>query len=197
MKIIQILLTFCTIAFLTIACQNNEVYSPKPRAYYRIAINDTTYQTLENKFPYCFEYSSHAFIDPYQLHDNSSKYWINIVYPQLNAIVYISYLNFNNDSLLNVMINDSRTMVFKQIKKADDIIESHIIDDSNAVYGKIYEVIGNEAACPLQIWITDKKQHFFRASMYFGCKPNNDSLQPAIDFLKKDMFHLVETFHWN
>ena len=87
-------------------------------------------------------------------------------------------------------------MVFKQINKADDILESSVLDDENHVYGKIYETIGDEAACPYQFWLTDKQKHFFRASVYMGCKPQNDSLQPVIDYVKKDMLHLIETFQW-
>ncbi|RLE01402.1 MAG: gliding motility lipoprotein GldD, partial [Bacteroidetes bacterium] len=31
---------------------------------------------------------------------------------------------------------------------------------------------------------------------YFDVEPNNDSLAPVINFLKKDIEHLLATFHW-
>ena len=196
MKSIKIIALSSVWLMMIWACQPKEVYMPKQRGYYRMVIPDTGYQLLSKEYPYSFEYSQYAYIDDYDLHD-SAQYWINVAYPQLNAVIYISYHNFHGDSALNVMINDSRSMVFKQISKADDVIESVIQDDSANVYGKTYEIKGNEAACPFQMWMTDKKKHFFRASLYFGCKPNNDSLQPAIDYISKDIMHMINTFKWN
>ena len=188
------LLWFLSVMAFT-ACNDSNVYNPKPRGYYRIDIKDVGYKSLPSGYPYSFEYSDYATIDKYIDHD-SSDYWIYIAYEPLNAVVYVSYKTFADDSTLNSMINDSRTMVFKQINKADDILESSVLDDENHVYGKIYETIGDEAACPYQFWLTDKQKHFFRASVYMGCKPQNDSLQPVIDYVKKDMLHLIETFQW-
>lgn len=195
MKYIKIFVFFTTATVAFLACTPDEVYVPKQRGYYRMNIQDTGYQPLQAGYPYYFEYSQYAYIDDYNLHD-SSQYWINVAYPQFNAVIYVSYHPFHGDSLLNVMINDSRSMVFKQISKADDVIESIIVDDSAKVYGKTYEVIGNEAACPLQLWMTDREKHFFRASLYFGCKPNNDSLQPAINYISRDIMHMIQTFKW-
>ncbi|MBO4739051.1 MAG: gliding motility protein GldD [Bacteroidales bacterium] len=195
MKFVKIIALFAVVLMSTGACRHQEVYMPKQRGYYRINIPDTGYQALSPEYPYFFEYSQYAYIDDYNLHD-SAQYWINVAYPQLNAVIYISYRTFHGDSALNVMINDSRSMVFKQISKADDVIESVIRDDSARVYGKTYEIKGNEAACPFQMWMTDRNKHFFRASLYFGCKPNNDSLQPAIDYIGKDIMHMINTFKW-
>ena len=182
---------------LLTACQNEEVYTPKPRGYCRMDIQDTGFVRLDNKFPYSFEYSQYAYIDPYPYRNtDSTKYWINIVYPNLNAVMYISYKQFNNKDLLNNMISDARTLVFKQTPKADDIIESTITDEESHVFGKLYQAVGQEVPCPYQLWLSDREQHFFRLSLYFNCTPNNDSLAPAIDYLSKDIFHLIETFDW-
>ncbi len=183
--------------FFLMACQNDDVPTPKPRGYCRMDIQDTGYVRLEDKYPYTFEYSQYAYIDPYPYKNtDSTKFWINIVYPNLNAVMYISYKTFNNKDLLNRMINDSRTLVFKQAQKADDIIESDITDEQNLVSGKLYQAIGQDVPCPYQLWMTDKNQHFFRLSLYFNCVPNNDSLAPAIDYIAKDIYHLIETFEW-
>jgi hypothetical protein len=57
--------------------------------------------------------------------------------------------------------------------------------------------IEGPAATPFQFFITDEKQHFFRASLYFKTKINTDSLAPVYDFVKKDLRKMIETFEWN
>jgi gliding motility-associated lipoprotein GldD len=117
------------------------------------------------------------------------------VYPKQNAVVFLTYKSLKTAKLEDC-INDARTMAMKLIDRADDIQDHTILDTANALYGKIYEIIGNEAACPCQFWITDKENHFIRASLYLNCPPQNDSLAPIIDYIKKDMLHLIETFSW-
>ncbi|MDR1459921.1 MAG: hypothetical protein LBI60_06875 [Bacteroidales bacterium] len=180
---------FC---FFFIACRD-EVYLPKPHGYFRINIQDTTYQPLTHSFPYFFEYSKWGFIDSLA---NRERNWVNLVYPNLDAVLYITYKNLHNNNLED-LINDSRMLAFKQIVKADDMIESQILDTTQHLYGRIYEAIGDEVACTFQFWLTDRENHFFRASLYLNNAPQNDSLEPVISYLKKDMMHLIETFHWN
>jgi gliding motility-associated lipoprotein GldD len=76
-------------------------------------------------------------------------------------------------------------------------LESHILDTTVNLYGKIYEAVGNDAACSFQFWVTDRQKHFFRGSLYLNQVPQNDSHAPVINYLKKDMMHLIETFRWN
>jgi gliding motility-associated lipoprotein GldD len=174
------------------SCQN-EIHTPKPRGYYRITLKDTAYQAFPYTAPFSFEYSVLACIDTIQRPDE--KHWMILTYPQLNAELFISYKSLTSHHL-DSCINDARTLALKQIDKADDIQESLILDTLSAIYGKIYEIIGNEAACPYQFWMTDKEKHFFRAALYFNCLPQNDSLSPVINYIKRDMLHLIETFSW-
>jgi gliding motility-associated lipoprotein GldD len=166
---------------------------PKPRGYFRIKIQDTTYQILNKPLPYSFEYSNWVLFDTLA---HRERYWMNLIYPNLNAVLFITYKDIHDDNITD-LINDSRMFAFKQIIKADDILESQILDSTNRIYGRIYETVGNEAACPFQFWITDRQNHFFRASLYLNNVPQNDSLEPVITYLKKDMIHLIETFKWN
>jgi hypothetical protein len=32
--------------------------------------------------------------------------------------------------------------------------------------------------------------------VYFNARPNYDSLRPSLDYLKKDLLHLMNTFQW-
>ena len=93
------------------------------------------------------------------------------------------------------MIDDSYTLAYKHSIRADDIQEKEFVNEHSRVYATVFDITGN-AASPMQFHITDSSQHFFRGSLYFRTRPNRDSLQPAIDFVEKDIIHLIETFRW-
>jgi gliding motility-associated lipoprotein GldD len=186
------IIVIISVCFFFVAC-SEEFYTPKPRGFFRIDIQEANYTSLKRNYPYFFEYSNLAYID--SLHGRE-QYWINLEYSDLNATLHITYKSVITNSLTD-LINDSRTLVFKQIIRADDVLESHILDTTTNLYGKIYETIGNDAACPFQFWVTDRRKHFLRGSLYLNQVPQNDSLAPIINYLKKDMMHLIETFKWN
>jgi gliding motility-associated lipoprotein GldD len=63
------------------------------------------------------------------------------------------------------------------------------------VIAVLFEIKGN-AATPYQFFATDSTTHFLRGSLYFNVYPNKDSLAPVVDFVKKDIFRLIETLEW-
>ena len=44
--------------------------------------------------------------------------------------------------------------------------------------------------------ISDSVSNFFRGALYFDCKPNADSLAPAIQYIREDIIELIQTFSW-
>ncbi|MGI6292595.1 MAG: gliding motility lipoprotein GldD [Bacteroidales bacterium] len=186
------LIVIVSMGSIFFSCQE-EVNVPKPKGYYRIELPPHNYTLFDTTYPYQFEYASMAVILPDQS-ENAEPYWANMIYPSLNAVIYISYKPVHHD--IETLINDSKTFVSGQIKKADDIVEYHVYDTINKVYGISYDIIGTDVASPYQFWLTDKESHFFRAALYFNHTPNNDSLQPVIQYIKEDILHLINTFKW-
>jgi len=84
----------------------------------------------------------------------------------------------------------------EHIPKASGIHDSLILDRERKLYGLVYQIDGMGAASPCQFFITDSTTHFVRGALYFDVVPNNDSLAPVINFLKKDIEHLLASFHW-
>jgi gliding motility-associated lipoprotein GldD len=56
--------------------------------------------------------------------------------------------------------------------------------------------IEGEVPSQFQFTMTDSTKNFLRGALYFNTKVNNDSLRPAIDYMKKEMMHIVNTLHW-
>lgn len=169
------------------------MYTPKPKSYYRIELPKAVYQKWDTNYPYSFEYSKYAEV----LTDNSPNaepYWVNLHYPLWNVTLFISYKSVKNN--LPQLIDDAIFFTTKQIPKADDMIESEVCDSINDIYGTVYEITGKHVACTYQFWLTDKEKHFFRGALYFNVVPNNDSIAPVLEYVKKDMEHLIHTFAW-
>jgi len=183
-----------SVALFTLAlfsCQDS--YVPKPRGYYRIDFPGKEYRLFDTIFPYTFEYPVYAKI----VRDSSrmaEPYWINIVYYPYNAQLHISYKTINKN--LASYLDDAHTLVNKHIPKANAISQREYADPAEKVFGLVYEISGSDAASTYQFYLTDSTRNFIRGALYFDLVPNNDSLAPVIDFLKKDVEHMITTFRW-
>ena len=190
----SIFLLFLLMTLLFVGCGGND-YSPKPRSYFRIALPEKHYKLLDSIYPYTFEYPQYAVIHADQ---NSKKdsYWINIDFPKYKGALHISYKTVVTDSSLFQYFEDSRNFANKHIAKANGIDPIPISNDTNSVYGVIYDISGVGVASTYQFAVTDSVKHFMRGALYFNVAPNNDSLMPVIDYIKKDIDHLIKTLKW-
>jgi hypothetical protein len=48
-----------------------------------------------------------------------------------------------------------------------------------------------------KFFLSDSTQHFLRGALYFRTALKNDSLAPVIDYIKKDVIHLLNTVKWD
>ncbi len=184
---------FVLLPLLFFASSCNNQYTPKPLGYFRIDLPQHQYRRFDSTFPYRFDYPTYARItdDP---RSPQQKYWIDIRYPQFKATLHISYKVINHN--LRKYLEDSRKMVVKHIPEASAINDSLIVDPQRKLYGMTYDIEGNGVASPYQFILTDSSRNFLRGSLYFYVVPNNDSLEPVIQFIKDDIRHLIKTFHW-
>lgn len=177
--------------FIT-ACGEDDYY-PKPRGYFRIETPQKHYVTMDSNLAYSFEYPVYSRLEQDPVTERNHN-WVNLGFPQFKGTIHLSYKPVNDN--LAAYIEDSHEFVNKHIPKANSIKTRTYMNDSAKVYGLVYEIRGSGAATPLQFYLTDSTQHFIRGVLYFDAKPNNDSLAPVIDFVEKDINHLIETFRW-
>lgn len=176
-----------------VSCRNEPTY-PRPRGYIRIELPPPAYQSFDSTFPYQFEYSTAAHLR-FDEANQQNPYWMNIDYPAYRASVYLSYKPLDTILLYNLQ-KDAHEMVFKHASKAVGIKESTINMQDRNVYGLVYTIEGRDVASPFQFWVTDSTHSFLRGALYFNVTPNNDSLQPVIDYIVADIDHLVATLRW-
>lgn len=181
---ISLLLLICT------ACQKH--YTPKPYGYFRIDLPEHHYTPYrQTGYPYSFEQNSIAQVKP--VSREGEKYWIDITYPQYNAIVHCSYKPIRHN--LRALTDDAVEFVFSHVTKATAIPERAYNNPEANVSAVVFDLEGNTAT-PMQFFLTDSTRHFFRAALYFNNIPNQDSLAPVAAYIKEDMEMLIETFRW-
>ena len=180
------------LALLVLATSCKESYTPKPAGYLRIDYPEKSYRLYDEQEFYQFEIPEYALIeqDP---GSGAEQGWINVSVPQLNGKIHLSYKAV--DGQLNALITDSRELVYKHTVKAQGIEETPFIQRDQRRYGMIYDLKG-EVASAVQFFVTDSSDHFLRGSLYFNSRPNRDSLNPVIEFLREDILHLIETTRW-
>lgn len=179
-------------AFLLLSCSAD--YLPKPKGFNRIDLPEAAYVPLPDTFPYTFEYSKHAKI----LRDSSwiaEKYWITLLYPEMGASLQITYKPVT-DSIIREFLGDSYKLTSQHNIKAYAIEES-ILELPSGLYASYTELEG-EVPTQVQFHITDRDStdHFLRGALYFKTATKNDSLAPVINYLKKDVLHLLTSLEW-
>ncbi len=184
-------LLLLAVAFAT-GCQQS--YVPKPRGYHRIDLPARAYQQLMLKLPYAFEYSTSAQAHP-DSDRNSEPNWMDLYYPAFDATVDFTYKPVNGDmKKLNEYIEDARKLTNRHQVKASGIDE-RIARAGSGNIAYIFRLEG-EVPTQYQFFVTDSSRHFLRAALYFKTSTRNDSLRPVIDYIAKDMEHVIGTLKW-
>ncbi len=187
-----IIAVLLTILSGTSSCTKD--YQPKPKGYNRIPLPLASYRPLPDSLPYSFEYSKSANL----MRDTSwvrEKHWVEIYYPTIKANIHITYKKVqNSEQLLKEFLNDAYVLTAKHQIKANAINETIVTTDDRKV-AVIAEIEG-EVPSQFQFTMTDSTHNFLRGALYFNTKVQNDSLKPAIDFMKKEMMHIVNTLQW-
>jgi len=193
-SVMKKLVYICLLSLLLWSCgDEEESFSPKPKGFNKITLPQNEYVALDSTYPYSFEYSKYAII-----RKDSSKiaepYWIHVIYPKLGrAEIQITYKDISDDpqKKLAELIEDSHRLASKHLYRADAMkYYQHKNADKQPVLA--LGLVG-EIPSHLQFYTTDSVKHFLRAAIYFRSATENDSLAPVIDFVKKDMIHMIET----
>ena len=172
----------------------DQAYTPKPKGYNRLNLPAHNYVAIPDSLPYSFQISTAAKI----LRDSSyiaERYWIDLFYPEITANIQITYKNLNQDpQFLKELVNDSYKLTSKHQIKAYAIEES-VIRTPSGKTAVIAELEG-EVPSQFQFFITDSTHNFIRGALYFRTSTKNDSLAPAIEYMKIDAMHLINTLEW-
>lgn len=178
---------FFSLSLLLLCWGCGDYLLPKPKGLLRLQYPKADYAKSVQQDAFEFEYNQFANVR-YGL-----KQAYTVVYPEMKASLYLSYVPVTKN--LDSLLTDAYKLPSKHIGKAQEIPERLFINPDNRVYGTLFKVVGN-AASQLQFFLTDSTENFLVGSLYFYSRPNYDSLLPALDYIEKDVVHLMETLTW-
>lgn len=178
--------------FLLFSCSEETNYIPKETAYLRIDFPKREYHQLNDNCPYTFELPSYMKAKPAS-GEKTATCNKDINLGQFNGVILFSHLNI--DTALSFYINHSIKRVQEHQIMASSISDTAFLIPEHKVYGAFFEIKGN-AASPFQFFLTDSTKHFVKCEVFFNAVPNYDSIYPVLQYIKPDLYHLIETLEW-
>ena len=92
------------------------------------------------------------------------------------------------------MLDDSYKLSARHKIKAS-VFEERRIRLKSGLEASVIDLAG-EVPSQVQFITTDSTTHFMRGALYFNTATENDSLQPAIQYIRKDIIHMLNTLKW-
>ena len=184
----KIKFSFFLVFVFLFSCDQN--HKPKPKGFQRYTLPIPQHETINFSDYYLFEKNKIA-----KPELNKDLGWLNLSYKKEGAEILITFKQINTPQDLSLYIKESYKLINRHKVKANSILETNIktIDGKHAV---LIDIKG-EVASPFQFITTDSSKNFLRAALYFEKPIKGDSLSPIVDYLKKDMLHVLNTLQWN
>lgn len=182
------------LALLLVGCGRKD-YTPKPTTYLRIDLPEkhyTRYDTIA--LPFTFEQNNNC--EVVWKRNNRYEKWIDLYYPRLRGVIFLSYKSIHGIDDLRAQIDTSYKFLSMHFDHSSGVDERNYVNNNDNVYATTSRLSGNHVASTYQFWVTDSCRHFLRGSLYLDYTPNNDSLAPLIDYLQADIDNLIETLQW-
>lgn len=169
--------------------------TPKPVGYIRMDLPEKQYETYDNaNLPFSFDKATEA--EVVLKKDTRRLKWVDLNYPQYNAMVFLSYISMRGPNDLRGQVDTSYHLMKKHFDYASGVDEQQFFNAPDHVYGTTYKIKGQNVASTYQFWVTDSTHHFLRGALFIDCTPNNDSLAPVLNYLQEDIERLIETVKW-
>ncbi len=182
----------CVLLFTLTACKEDKTI-PKPNSYLRLDVKHEGYVNYKSDCGYSFDVDK--LFNVKTVTDETGTLICNrdIDFGALNGVLYFSYINMEKP--LKEYIDHALNKVDEHKVKANSISDTSFFFPTKKVYGTLFELKG-DVASPFQFYLTDSTTKFVSGVVYFNTVPNYDSLRPTLQFVKKDIVRMIETFQW-
>ena len=179
------LLALFILVLLWASCKQE--YTPKPKAYFRVDFPEKSYEVEEQDCPFSYEQPAYA-----RLSKRTEYCWYDLEYSSFSAKLHMSYKA--GGVRLKEHLQAAHELAYKHSRVAEAIVEHPYENPEDKVYGIVYDYEGKTATA-MQFYLTDSSDHFVRGALYFNTEMS-DSLLPMANFLKTDVYRMVESWSW-
>lgn len=193
----RITLIACTLLLTALAssCHHRNDYSPKPEAYLRLDMPKQDYRKVDTlALPFTFDASTEAEVRIKK--DQPREKYIDLYYPRYHATAFLTYKAIQGSHEWQAQVDTSYKFLTQHFNFSSGVDEKQYVDPTNNIIAFTYQLKGSKVASTYQFWVSDSTHHFLRGALFLDQAPNNDSLAPVLDYLQRDLRHLVESVRW-
>lgn len=183
---------YILVAILFVSC-GDEQLTPKPPTYLRLEIPEAKYTSYQDDCGYSFKLNQAYVVEKAPAQGQEINCHRRIQLGGLNGTIFFRYIDMTEP--VAYYINNSIDEVEVHQVKATNITDKQIIRQEDRVFGTLFELQG-DVATPFQFYLTDSTERFVYAEILFNTRPNYDSLKPSLEYLKKDLDTLLQSFKW-
>ena len=180
------------------SCDDNTVFTPKPRAFPRVIYPERAYQQFDESYcAFSFTFPTYAKVQQDTLFfDEKPEHpcWFDLNYPDFNARLYCTYYPIDRNNTFEKLREDTYRMANKHIVKANAINEIPI-KNNQEIGGFVFRFKG-PTATPLSFFLTDTTKNYLNGALYFESRPRPDSLAPVLAFIQEDIEKMIASFEW-
>ena len=117
-------------------------------------------------------------------------------YPQWDGVIFLTYNHLRGPADLRGQTDTSLHLLEQHYQFSSGIDERAFEDRDRRVFATVWHIKGRNVASTYQFYATDSLHHFLRGALFINRPPNNDSLAPVLEYMQRDIDHLIETLRW-
>ena len=187
------LVFFLVLPHIFSSCDSLEM--PKPKAYLSLDYPLPKYEEVKVGDNLLVEINATETFQKNLIKFNSD-FSKKIVYQLIKADLKLEYYNLNDENNLNdrlKILNHITSIHLNKSSKAPKIQE--YVNQNKNVYASVINING-DVISPYQFFATDSLNHLLVGVLNLRNKTKYDSVLPALIYLKKDIYHLIESIKW-
>jgi gliding motility-associated lipoprotein GldD len=186
------------LVFLFCSCENVEL--PKPNAYLRLDFPSPIYKKIvfgANNTTLELNTASTLITTINNPNNLNLVILKSISYPLIDAEINLEYFNLNKNNNLNDRLKNLNDFTSIQLKKSSNPPKIQEFTNQNKkVYASIINIKG-DVTSPSQFFATDSLNNLLIGILNLKSMTKYDSILPALDYIKTDIYHLIESIKWN
>ena len=115
----------------------------------------------------------------------------------MKAEILLEYCKISKNNKLSYRLKNLNDFTSIHLKKISSIAKvQEFIDDQKRVYASIINIRG-DVTSPYQFYATDSTTNLVIGILNLKAKTKYDSILPSLNYLKNDIYHLIESINWN
>ena len=173
---------------------------PKPNAYLSLDFPDPNYSKIKfdnTNVSLEINSSKTSLLD--NISESNSELFLSktLSYPFIKADILLEYFKLNKSNNLNYRLKYLSDFTAIHLKKSlSPPSVQEFVNEKTKVFASIINIKG-DITSPYQFYATDSTNNLIIGILNFKSNTKYDSVLPALNYLKNDIYHLIESLNWN